>query len=110
MKSARKTVRRTRKTSDSPTQSQVVVVPADCTVRNIGDLRARLGAVSHSVRNVTLDLRHLQRFDGATLQLIAAFTRDHAARGTNLLTCGTPAAWDEAAALLGLSATFAGSA
>lgn len=108
MKPARKTVRRTRKTTDLPSQSQVVVVPADCTVRNIGELRSRLCAVSNSVRNVTLDLRHLQRFDGATLQLIAAFTRDHAARGTNLLTCGMPAAWDDAAALLGLSATFAG--
>ena len=110
MKPARKTVRRTRRTSDSPPRSEVVVVPADCTVRNIGALRERLCEVSESVRNITLDLRHLQRFDSATLQLIAAFTRDHGARGVNLLTCGTPSAWDETAALLGLTATLAGSA
>jgi anti-anti-sigma regulatory factor len=108
MKSARKTVRRTRKASDSPPKSEVVVVPADCTVRNISALRERLCKVSDNVRNITLDLRDLQRFDSATLQLIAAFTRDHGARGTNLLTCGTPTAWDEAAALLGLTATLAG--
>ncbi|HEX3836848.1 MAG TPA: STAS domain-containing protein [Steroidobacteraceae bacterium] len=108
MKPARKTVRRTRKTSNLPPKSEVVVVPADCTVRNIGALRDRLCAVPDNVRNITLDLRHLQRFDSAALQLISAFTRDHSARGTNLLTCGTPAAWDEAAALLGLTATLAG--
>jgi anti-anti-sigma regulatory factor len=110
MKPARKKVRRTRKASDLPPKSEVVVVPADCTVRNIGALRERLCEVSDNVRNITLDLRHLQRFDSATLQLLAAFTRDHGARGANLLTCGTPASWDEAAALLGLTATLTGSA
>ena len=110
MKPARKKVRRTRRASDLPAKSEVVVVPADCTLRNIGALRDRLCEVSENVRNITLDLRHLQRFDSATLQLIAAFTRDHGARGANLLTCGTPAAWDEAAALLGLTATLTGSA
>jgi anti-anti-sigma regulatory factor len=79
-------------------------------VRNIGVLRERLCEVSDNVRNITLDLRHLQRFDSATLQLLAAFTRDQGARGANLLTCGTSAAWDEAAALLGLTATLAGGA
>jgi anti-anti-sigma regulatory factor len=110
MKPARKKVRRTRRAADLPAKSEVVVVPADCTLRNIGALRERLCEVSENVRNITLDLRHLQRFDSATLQLIAAFTRDHGARGANLLTCGTPAAWDEAAALLGLTATLTGSA
>jgi anti-anti-sigma regulatory factor len=109
MKPARKTVRRTRKASDLPPKSEIVAVPADCTVRNIGVLRERLCAVSDNVRNITLDLRHLQRFDSATLQLLAAFTRDQGARGTNVLTCGTSGAWDEAAALLGLTATLAGS-
>jgi anti-anti-sigma regulatory factor len=110
MKPARKKVRRTRRASDLPPKSEVVVVPADCTVRHIDALRERLCEVSDNVRNITLDLRHLQRFDSATLQLIAAFTRDHGARGANLLTCGTPAAWDETAALLGLTATLTGSA
>jgi anti-anti-sigma regulatory factor len=109
MKPARKTVRRTRKSPDLPPKSEVVVVPADCTVRNIVALRERLCEVSDNVRNITLDLRHLQRFDSATLQLLAAFARDQAARGTNLLTCGASVAWDEAAALLGLTATLAGS-
>jgi anti-anti-sigma regulatory factor len=108
MKPARKKVRRTRRTSDLPPKSEVIVAPADCTVRHIGALRDRLCEVSDNVRNITLDLRDLQRFDSATLQLIAAFTRDQGARGTNLLTCGHCAAWDEAAALLGLTATLAG--
>jgi anti-anti-sigma regulatory factor len=109
MKPARKTVRRARRTSDLPPKSEVVVVPADCTVRNIDALQQRLWALTENVRNITLDLRQLQRFDSATLQLLAAFAREHSARGANLLTCGAPAAWNETAALLGLTATLAGS-
>jgi anti-anti-sigma regulatory factor len=93
---------------DSATRSEVIELPVDCTLRHIGALKERLCAVSDEVQNITLDLRRLERFDTATLQLIAAFVRDHAARGANLLTCGNRPAWDEAAELLGLSATLAG--
>jgi anti-anti-sigma regulatory factor len=110
MKPPRKTVRRTRKTSDSLPRSEVVAVPADCTVRNIGALRDQLCGVGKDVRNITLDLRRLERFDTATLQLLAAFARDQAACGINLLTCGNRPAWDEAAELLGLTATLSGRA
>jgi anti-anti-sigma regulatory factor len=110
MKPASKTARRARSSSDQPPRSEVIALPADCTLRNIRALRDRLCAVDADVRNVTLDLRQLERFDTATLQLIAAFARDRTARGTNLLTCGNRPAWDEAAALLGLTATLAGRA
>jgi anti-anti-sigma regulatory factor len=110
MKAARKTVRRTSKTSASPPRSEVIALPADCTVRHIGALRDQLCGVPPEVRNITLDLRRLERFDTATLQLIAAFARDQTARGTNLLTCGNRPAWDEAAQLLGLSAALDGRA
>jgi anti-anti-sigma regulatory factor len=110
MKPPRKTVRRTSKTSDPLPRSEVVAVPADCTVRNIGALRDQLCGVAKDVRNITLDLRRLERFDTATLQLLAAFARDQAARGINLLTCGNRPAWDEAAELLGLTATLGGRA
>lgn len=110
MKPARKTARRGRKSSDSTSKSEVIALPADCTLRNLGALREQLCALPQDVRNVTLDLRQLERFDTATLQLIAAFARDQATRGANLLTCGNRPAWDEAAALLGLTATLAGRA
>jgi len=93
---------------DSPPRSEVIELPVDCTLRHIGALKERLCGVSDEVQNITLDLRRLERFDIATLQLVAAFVRDHAARGANLLTCGNRPAWDEAAELLGLSATLAG--
>jgi anti-anti-sigma regulatory factor len=108
MKSARKTVRRARSRSDLTPKSEVIALPADCTLRNIGALRDRLCEVAADVNNVTLDLRQLERFDTATLQLVAAFARDQVRRGTNLLTCGNRPAWDEAAELLGLTATLAG--
>jgi anti-anti-sigma regulatory factor len=108
MKSARKTVRRARRSSEQTLRSEVIVLPADCTLRNIGALRDRLCDVPADVTNITLDLRQLERFDTATLQLVAAFARDQARRGTNLLTCGNRAVWDEAAELLGLTATLAG--
>ena len=107
MKPARKTVRRVRKASQPAARSEVIALPADCTLRNINALRDRLCAVPADVTNITLDLRQMERFDTATLQLIAAFARDQVRRGINLLTCGNRPVWDEAAELLGLSATLA---
>lgn len=92
----------------TPPRSEVIELPVDCTLRHIGALKQQLCAVADDVQNITLDLRRLERFDTATLQLIAAFARDHVARGANLLTCGNRPSWDEAAELLGLSATLAG--
>ena len=89
-------------------RSEVIELPVDCTLRHISALRERLCGISDDVQNITLDLRRLERFDTATLQLIAAFARDHVSRGANLLTCGNRPAWDEAAELLGLSAILAG--
>jgi anti-anti-sigma regulatory factor len=108
MNPARQLARPGGGSDDSPPRSEVIELPVDCTLRHIGALKERLCGVSDEVQNITLDLRRLERFDTATLQLIAAFVRDHAARGANLLTCGNRPAWDEAAELLGLSATLAG--
>ncbi len=107
MKAVRKTVRRTSKTPDPAPRSDVIALHADCTLRKIDALRDQLCAVRDDVRNITLDLRQLERFDTATLQLLAAFARDQVARGANLLICGNRPAWDEAAELLGLTATLA---
>ena len=106
MKPARKTVRRTKAPGPQP-RSEVIALQADCTLRKISTLRDQLCGVSADVGNITLDLRQLERFDAATLQLIAAFARDQLARGANLLICGNRPAWDEAAELLGLTATLA---
>jgi anti-anti-sigma regulatory factor len=108
MNPPRKKARRPHKPADPAPRSEVIALPADCTLRNIGTLRDRLCEVATDVNNITLDLRRLERFDTATLQLVAAFARDQAARGTNLMICGNRPAWDEAAALLGLTATLAG--
>jgi anti-anti-sigma regulatory factor len=108
MNPARQLARPGGGSDDSPPRSEVIELPVDCTLRHIGALKERLCGVSDEVQNITLDLRRLERFDTATLQLIAAFVRDHAARGANLLTCGNRPAWDEAAELLGLSAILAG--
>jgi anti-anti-sigma regulatory factor len=110
MKQARKTPSRARRVVDPTPGSVVLALPADCTLGNIGALRDLLCGVERGVRNITLDLRPLERFDTATLQLLAAFTRDHASLGANLLICGNRPAWDEAAQLLGLEATLAGRA
>jgi anti-anti-sigma regulatory factor len=110
MKPARKSVRSSRKSSDPAPRSEVIALPADCTLRNITAVRDRLCGLDANVSNITLDMRNVERFDTATLQLVAAFARDQAARGANLMTCGNRPAWDEAAELLGLSATLAGRA
>jgi anti-anti-sigma regulatory factor len=110
MNPARQLARPGGGTDDSPPRSEVIELPVDCTLRHISALKEQLCGVSDDVQNITLDLRRLERFDTATLQLMAAFVRDHAARGANLLTCGNRPSWDEAAELLGLSATLAGRA
>jgi anti-anti-sigma regulatory factor len=107
MKPGRKKVRRTRKTPDAQPRSEVIALHADCTLRKIDVLRELLCSVRADVSNVTLDLRQLERFDTSTIQLVAAFARDQTARGANLLICGNRPAWDEAAELLGLTATLA---
>ncbi len=107
MKPARKTARRTSKAPAPQPRSEVIALPADCSLRKIHALREQLCGIRADVTNITLDLRELERFDTATLQLVAAFVRDQAARGTNVLTCGNRPAWDEAAELLGLTATLA---
>jgi len=89
-------------------QSEVIELPSDCSLRNLGSLRDRLCNVAADVRTITLDLRRVDRFDTATLQLIAAYCRDRAARGARVLTFGSRPAWDEAAALLGLTTALAG--
>lgn len=96
-------------TNGSARRSEVIELPVDCTLRHISALQERLCNVAEDVQSITLDLRRLERFDTATLQLVAAFARDQAARGADVLTCGNRTAWDEAAALLGLAATLAGS-
>ncbi len=108
MNSTRNLAHRTGDADGLPPRSEVIVLPVDCSLRNIGALQNQLRGLAEDVHNITLDLRGVERFDTATLQLIAAFARDHTARGANLLTCVNRPAWDEAARLLGLTATLAG--
>ncbi len=90
--------------NSAPARSPVIVLPVDCSVRNITALRLQLCAAGDAEPHVTLDLHQVERFDTATLQLIAAFALDRAARGMQLLIRGARPAWDEAADLLGLAA------
>jgi anti-anti-sigma regulatory factor len=95
--------------NSAPARSPVIVLPVDCSVRNITALREQLcSADTEGGSHLTLDLDQVERFDTATLQLIAAFARDGAARGVSVLTRGARPAWDEAADLLGLTAALNG--
>ncbi len=95
--------------NSAPARSPVILLPVDCSVRNITALRDQLcSAGNEGAPDLTLDLQQVERFDTATLQLIAAFARDRAARGMRLVTRGARPAWDEAADLLGLTAALNG--
>jgi anti-anti-sigma regulatory factor len=96
----------TRKSA--PARSPVILLPVDCSVRNITALRLQLCTAGDAEPHVTLDLHRVEKFDAATLQLIAAFARDRAARGMQLLIRGARPAWDEAADMLGLAPALDG--
>jgi phospholipid transport system transporter-binding protein len=75
-----------------------LILGADCTLREAGNLKSRLLAAEPGSNGVTLDGRAVERIDTAGLQLLVAFARREAASGR-------PVAWVSASdELLGASA------
>jgi len=66
----------------------------------------RLTALLKSVRPVTLDVGAVRRIDTASMQLLAAFTRDRHSSGLGVSTLGDSPVFDEAVRLLGLAPIF----
>jgi len=66
----------------------------------------RLVALLKGVNPVTVDVGAVRRIDTASMQLLAAFTRDRRSSGLTVNTLGDSPAFDEAVRLLGLAPIF----
>lgn len=93
-----------RKTVKAKTsRPRPVALPADCVVAAAADLRTALLKRLSDAGNVQIDARAVQRVDTASLQVLAAFTRDRLADGLAVEWLEVPACVTDAAKLLDLT-------
>jgi phospholipid transport system transporter-binding protein len=83
-----------------------VALPAECLIATVDELRTYLSSQLTLESSVTIDAAAVQRIDTASLQLLAAFTRDRRDAGLSVEWAGVPAAMAEAATLLNLTHTL----
>jgi ABC-type transporter Mla MlaB component len=105
-KAARKTGRTTRtakKAAPRRKAARPVSLPAECAIASAPALRAGLLKRLTDAGNVQIDASRVQRIDTASLQVLAAFTRDRRAGGLPIEWLGVPACLTEAATILDLT-------
>lgn len=94
----------------SMTLPNEVALPAHCSIRDAGKLHAQLLALLDSDAPVIVDANAVERVDTASVQLLAAFVRERAARSRVVEWRGPSTVIVNALALLGLGSAhgFAG--
>lgn len=87
----------------SPASQPVVMLGANCTVKDAAALKQSLCTVLDSEATVVIDVSSVARIDTAAIQVLCAFVRQRAANARSVAWLGIPAAVREAAVLLGVS-------
>jgi ABC-type transporter Mla MlaB component len=82
----------------------IVVLAANCSVKDAAALKSSLCAFSNHGDAVTLDVSAVERVDTATMQLLCAFVRDRSGRNQSVAWRGESAALQDAVRLLGVGA------
>jgi ABC-type transporter Mla MlaB component len=82
----------------------IVVLAANCSVKDAAALKISLCAVAKESAAVTLDIRTVERIDTSTMQLLCAFVRDRLGRNQRVTWQGESQALRDAARLLGVRA------
>lgn len=80
----------------------VVVLAANCSVKDAAALKTSLCAVANESTDVTLDVSAVERVDTATMQLLCAFVRDRSGRNQSVTWRGESQALQDAVRLLGV--------
>jgi ABC-type transporter Mla MlaB component len=80
----------------------IVVLAANCSVKDAASLKSSLIAVAQESAAVTLDASAVERVDTATMQLLCAFVRDRLARNQGIVWRGQSQALHDAVRLLGV--------
>ena len=81
-------------------------LPEECTLADAATLKVRLAALLATENPVTIDVSGVRRIDTASLQLLAAFTRDRRASRLEVDVRGDSPAFGEAVRLTGLGRLF----
>ena len=81
---------------------RLLSLPAQCTLSDADGLKFTLARLLRNVKPVTLDARAVQRIDTASMQLLAAFALERAARELAVAVGAASAEFLQAARLLGL--------
>lgn len=82
----------------------LVVLAANCSVKDAAALKTSLCAFSNHGDAVTLDVSAVERVDTATMQLLCAFVRDRSGRNQGVTWRGESPALQDAVRLLGVGA------
>lgn len=82
----------------------VIVLAANCSVKDAAALKTSLCAAALDSAAVTLDASAVERVDTATIQLLCAFVRDRSSRNQGVTWRGESQALQDAARLLGVRA------
>jgi ABC-type transporter Mla MlaB component len=82
----------------------VVVLSANCSVKDAAALKTSLCALANESTEVTLDVSAVERIDTATMQLLCAFVRDRIGRNQKVAWRGESQALQDAVRLLGVGA------
>jgi ABC-type transporter Mla MlaB component len=80
----------------------VVVLAANCSVKDAAALKISLCAIANESTEVTLDVSAVERVDTATMQLLCAFVRDRSGRNQSVAWRGESQALQDAVRLLGV--------
>ena len=86
------------------TGEPVIVLAANCSVKDAAALKVSLSAVVQESTAVTLDTSAVERIDTATMQLLCAFVRDRSGRNQRVTWLGESQVLQDAARLLGVRA------
>lgn len=88
----------------APVGDPLVVLAANCSVKDAAALKTSLCAFSNHGDAVTLDVSAVERVDTATMQLLCAFVRDRNGRNQGVTWRGESEALQDAVRLLGVGA------
>src|SRR5690606_19082651 len=86
----------------APAGEPIVVLAANCSVKDAAALKTSLCAIARESTEVTLDVSAVERVDTATMQLLCAFVRDRSGRNQSVAWRGESQALQDAVRLLGV--------
>lgn len=96
----------TKQSSVSETTAAAVVLPMQCVLRDVIELKSQLSLQLQAEHAVQIDVSRVERIDASVMQLLLAFVRDRAQRARQVEWLGVNEVIMEAARILGLQSAL----